>query len=196
MAATTSNPVSYRVSFVVGSSKFQAELTNFMASQRGCHNGPTSRRGSSHNEQTTLPIAPSLVYESTLYLNRMNPIVVVEWDVKKPTRNTLPMTNPCLLGDARVAMDYIGYDEPMSRVGRFRIVEGITVIQETCDHIMNFRRRLFAGGSSTKTKHQMESGLLLDVVVREGTAVLELLSSEFSNAADEVALFPCPGSWP
>ena len=75
-------------------------------------------------------------------------------------------------------MDYIGHDEPMSRVGRFRIVEGITLIQETCDHIMNFRRRLFAGGSSTKTKHQMESGLLLDVVVREGTAVLELLSSE------------------
>ena len=32
--------------------------------------------------------------------------------------------------------------------------------------------------TTTKTKDQVESGLLLDVVVREGTAVLELLASE------------------
>ena len=32
--------------------------------------------------------------------------------------------------------------------------------------------------AATKTKDQMESGLLLDVVIREGAAVLELLSGE------------------
>merc|ERR1712202_126611 len=33
-------------------------------------------------------------------------------------------------------------------------------------------------GSATKTKDEMEGGLLLDVVVREGAAILELLSGE------------------
>ena len=38
------------------------------------------------------------------------------------------------------------------------------------------KRRL--DGTTTKTKNQMEGGLLLDVVVGEGAAVLELLTSE------------------
>merc|ERR1712202_67252 len=33
-------------------------------------------------------------------------------------------------------------------------------------------------GSAAKTKDEMEGGLLLDVVVREGAAILELLSGE------------------
>ena len=33
-------------------------------------------------------------------------------------------------------------------------------------------------GTTTQTQHQVESGLLLDVVVSEGSAVLELLTSE------------------
>ena len=32
--------------------------------------------------------------------------------------------------------------------------------------------------SSAKTEHEMQSGLLLDVVVREGPSVLELLASK------------------
>jgi hypothetical protein len=32
--------------------------------------------------------------------------------------------------------------------------------------------------STTETKHQVEGALLLDVVVREGTSVLQLLSCE------------------
>ena len=33
-------------------------------------------------------------------------------------------------------------------------------------------------GTTSQTKHQVEGGLLLDVVVREGAAILELLASE------------------
>ena len=33
-------------------------------------------------------------------------------------------------------------------------------------------------GSTTQTQHQVKSGLLLDVVVREGAAVFELLAGE------------------
>ena len=33
-------------------------------------------------------------------------------------------------------------------------------------------------GTTTETEHEMEGGLLLDVVIRKGAAVLELLAGE------------------
>ena len=45
-------------------------------------------------------------------------------------------------------------------------------------HLSGTSQRAVDLASSTQTKDQMESRLLLDIVVREGAAILQLLSSE------------------
>ena len=71
-------------------------------------------------------------------------------------------------------------------------------------------------GTTTQAKHKMKGGLLLDVVVAECAAVLELLAGEDqallvggdtkarrceetnrgNNNANDRLTPPCPGSWP
>ena len=71
-------------------------------------------------------------------------------------------------------------------------------------------------GTTTQAEHKVEGGLLLDVVVAERAAVLELLAGEDqallvggdtkaqrgeatgrgSNNANSALTPPCPGSWP
>ena len=59
----------------------------------------------------------------------------------------------------------------------------VTRVTLSADHLVtiillrqNAKRRL--NDTSSKTKDQMESGLLLDVVVRKRTAIFKLLTSE------------------
>ena len=61
--------------------------------------------------------------------------------------------------------------------------EGQTSIASTADHLVAVGLTGQSGegrldNTTTKTENQVEGGLLLDVVVRKGATVLELLSSE------------------
>ena len=67
-------------------------------------------------------------------------------------------------------------------------------------------------GTTTETKHQMEGGLLLNIVVTEGATILELLSckdqtllvrrnaevmfSQYSKKDKVYLTPPCLGFWP
>jgi hypothetical protein len=51
-------------------------------------------------------------------------------------------------------------------------------LREFFDLKQSFEEATSASKSSTKTKDQVESGFLLDIVITEGAAILKLLSSK------------------
>jgi len=70
--------------------------------------------------------------------------------------------------DLAVAVDLVVLEH-----GQFRLLALVLDLLGRGVHLLFALLR-----TSTKTQHQVESGLLLDVVVGEGAAVLELLAGE------------------
>ena len=86
-------------------------------------------------------------------------------------------------GDALLVLD-LGLD----------IVDGVRALNLQSDGLprQGLHEDLHA---TTETQDKMKGGLLLDVVIRKGAAILQLLASK-DGAAGPGECPPCPGSWP